>query len=123
METNHDVVLEDNLDETVEQRLDFEIDDGAQFLEGPDGNSGDEVEVSDDKSNDGTDDESKSDDSDSDDGSSGSGKSKGKQGKGHQEHPSEEGLGLVGIQINKENASRFLKPRWHFKDSHGLLQF
>ena len=35
VETLHAVHYEDALDETVEQRLDFDIQDGAQFLEGP----------------------------------------------------------------------------------------
>ena len=35
METNHDITFGDNLDETVEQRMDFELQNAATFPDGP----------------------------------------------------------------------------------------
>ena len=78
METAHAVSFENNHDETVEQRMDFDIQDGAQFVEGPSEHDGVGDQGSGESTNgNGSENESDSDsNSDSDDESPPTGKNK-----------------------------------------------
>ena len=92
VETNHDITFEDNLDETVEQRMDFEPQNAAPFPDGPTEpdmiageNSGD--------STDGSDHESESSSDDSEGGPGPSVKGEGSKSKKPRREASEERCG------------------------------